>query len=146
MRAGRCHRLHRTVQPQVGTWSQGSAATTVVQALLSGDVFTLARLTSPDVVDRNSGSEHPTGWTALRERALIVCATLPEGVVVELVCSEGDTAVCRVRTPAHRRGSPEPASPGDHVTVLFVLRFRDGVVAELWSSSDLAPPLALSAA
>jgi len=32
------------------------------------------------------------------------------------------------------------------VTVLFVLRFRDGVVAELWSSSDLAPLLVLSAA
>lgn len=127
------------MQPQVGSWSQGSAATAVVQALLSGDVFTLARLTASDVVDRNSGSEHPTGWTALRERALVVCATLPEGVVLELVCSEGDTAVCRVRAPSRRRGAPEPVLADEHVTVLFVLRFRDGLVAELWSSSDLAP-------
>lgn len=134
------------VKPQVGTWTQASTATSVVQALLSGDVFTLQRLTHPDVVDRNSGSDQPSGWTGLRERALTVCATLPEGVVVELVCSEGDTAVCRVLSPGHRRGFPEPASPTDRVTVLFVLRFRDGVVTELWSSSDLGPLLSLVAA
>ena len=127
-------------------WNQGAAAVTVVQALLAGDVLTLQRLTHHDVVDRNCSDEHPTGWRALRERALVVCATLPEGVAVELLCSEGDTAVCRVRSPRHRRGEPGPARPGDAVPVLFVLRFRSGLVGELWSSSDLAPVAVLVAA
>lgn len=134
------------VTTQVGTWTQASAATTVVQSLLSGDVMTLQQLTHPDVVDRNSGGEEPTGWPGLRERALTLCAALPDDVTVELVCSEGDTAVCRVRLPGHRRGFPESTSPGDRVTVLFLLRFRDGLVSELWASSDLSPLLAFHAA
>lgn len=123
---------------RAGTISQASTATAVVQALLSGDVLTLQRLTHPDVVDGNGGRGQPTGWAGLRERALIECASVPEGVIVELVCSEGEAAVCRVRIPGNRRGSPESVPPKDRVNVLFVLRFRDGLVGELWSSSDLS--------
>lgn len=129
---------------QIGTWSQASRASAAVRALLSGDVLTLQRLTCPDVVDGNSTTEQPAGWAGLRERALTVCADLPEGVGVELLCSEGDTAVCRVRSPGRRRGCPEVVAAGE-VTVLFVLRFRDGLVAELWSSSDLTPLMTLAA-
>jgi predicted ester cyclase len=136
----------RPVKPEVGTWSQASVATTVVNALLSGDVLTLQQLTHPDVEDRNSTTGAPTGWTGLRERALTLCAELPDGVTAELVCSEGDTAVCRVRTPDRRRGFPAPAAPADRAAVLFVLRFRDGLVGELWSSSEVAPFLAVATA
>jgi predicted ester cyclase len=134
------------VTSRAGTRSQASTATAVVQALLSGDVLTLQRLTHADVVDGNGGRGQPTGWAGLRERALTECASLPEGITVELVCSEGDAAVCRVRIPGTRRGFPESVSPGDRVTVLFVLRFRDGLVGELWSSSDLSPFRAVVAA
>lgn len=131
---------------QSGAWSQATTAPAVVHALLAGDVLTLQRLTHADVVDRNAGSDMPTGWAALRERALTVCASLPESpLAVELVCSEGDTAVCRVRTTGTRRGAPE-ASDVPPVTVLFVLRFRDGRVSELWSSSDLTPAASTTAA
>lgn len=116
--------------------SQASTATTVVEAFLSGDVLVLQRLTQPDVVDGNSGWEQPTGWPGLRERAFTVCADLPEDITVELVCSEGDMAVCRVSAAGNRRGFPESAD--ERVTALFVLRFRDGRVCELWSSSDLS--------
>ena len=109
--------------------SQASAATAVVQALLGGDVLALQYLTHPDVVDHNSADEQPSGWAALRERALTVCAALPEGVTVELVVSEGDSAVCRVRAPGHRRGAPQSAHGAmDPVTVLFMLQFREGRV------------------
>jgi predicted ester cyclase len=127
-------------------WSQATTAPAVVHALLAGDVLTLQRLTHSDVVDRNAGAELPTGWAALRERALTVCAALPESPpAVELVCSEGDTAVCRVRTTGSRRGAPEAAEVPT-VTVLFVLRFRDGRVSEVWSSSDLTPAAAAGTA
>jgi len=134
------------VKPQASARNQASVATAVVRALLAGDVLTLERLTHADVVDGNNSSGAPTGWAGLRERALTVCGALPEGVTVELVCSEGDTAICRVRTPGHRRGFPESASPDDLVTVLFALHFRNGLVSELWSSSDFASLLAAVAA
>jgi predicted ester cyclase len=134
------------VTTEVEPWSQASAATAVVQALLAGDVLTLQGLTHPDVVDHNSADEQLSGYAALRERALTVCAALPEGVTVELVLSEGDSAVCRVRAPGHRRGAPQSALNAlEPVTVLFMLRFREGRVAELWSSSDLSPLFVVAA-
>jgi predicted ester cyclase len=135
------------VNLEAATWSQASTAVAVVRALLTGDVLALQDLTHPDVVDHNSAGEQPSGWTALRERALTVCAALPEGVTVELVMSEGDTAVCRVRAPGYRRGTPQAADGSTElVTVLFVLRFRDGRTGEIWSSSDLSPLFAYAAA
>ena len=115
-------------------------APTVVQALLDGDVLALQRLTHSDVVHRGARPGQPIGWAGLRELALTACATLPDARV-ELVCSEGDTAVCRVQASVGRPGW----ATAETLSALVVLRFRDGRVCELWSSSDLTAPAVVAA-
>lgn len=112
--------------------AQAVTAPAVVQAILGGDVLALQRLTHPDVVNRSARPDEPTGWAGLRELALTACAVIPDATV-ELVGSHGDTAVCLVHASVGRPGW------GDTVvhSALVVLRFRDGLVSEIWSSSDL---------
>jgi hypothetical protein len=122
------HGAHQLLVP-----APEATAPVVVRALLDGDVLALQRLTHQDVVHRGAQPEQPPGWAGLREVALTACATLP-GASVELVATSGDTAVCRVTALLGRPGWASDAT----VSALVVLRFRDGLVAELWFSSDLA--------
>lgn len=124
-------RFHVLVQHRP-SWAQAATARAVVQALLGGDVLALQRLTHPDVVHRGARPGQPAGWAGLRELALTSCANIPDATV-ELVCSEGDTAVCRVHASVGRPGWGTAVARH----ALVVLRFRDGRVGELWSSSDL---------
>ena len=140
MRESDLPRFHVTVHHRPA-WAQAVTAPAVVQALLGGDVLALQQLTHPDVVHRGARPGEPAGWAGLRELALTACATIPDATV-SLVCSEGDTAVCRVHASVGRPGW----GTAEARQALVVLRFRDGRVSEIWSSSDLTAPPAVAAA
>lgn len=112
----------------------------VVRALVTGDVLRLQALVHPDVLDHSAAAEQPPGWAGLRERAMALCAACPEPEVdVDVLCVDGHTAMCRVQLPGVPRGAAgrEPASA---MIVVFVLRFHDGLLAELWTSTDVTLP------
>jgi hypothetical protein len=124
-------RFHDLVQPSPAT-AQAATARAAVRALLGGDVLGLQELVHPDVVHHGGES---AGWAGVRELALTACATIPESCV-ELVCSEGDTAVCRVLASVGRVGWGDVL----HRTALVVLRFQDDLVSELWFPADFTSP------
>lgn len=124
-------RFHDLVQPSP-VCAQAASARAAVRALLSGDVLALQDLVHPDVVHHGGES---AGWAGVRELALTACATIPDSSV-ELVCSEGDTAVCRVLASVGRVGWGDVL----HRTALVVLRFQDDRVSELWFPADLMSP------
>jgi hypothetical protein len=110
----------------------------VVRALVTGDVLTLQPLVDPNVVDHSATPEQPSGWAGLRERAMALCAASPEPPVeVDVLCVDGDTAMCRVQLPGGRCGAPgHPASRP--LILVLVLRFRAGLLAELWTSTAVS--------
>lgn len=112
----------------------------VVRALVTGDVLELQHLVDPEVVDHSAAPEQPPGWAGLRERAMALCAAYPEPqVAVEVLCVDGDTAMCRVQLPGLPRGAAGHTASGALILV-FVLRFRDGQVVELWTSTNVSLP------
>ena len=112
----------------------------VVRALVTGDVLRLQALVHPDVLDHSAAAEQPPGWAGLRERAMALCAAYPEPEVeVDVLLVDGDTAMCRVHLPGIPRGAAGRSSAGALILV-FVLRFQDGLLAEMWTSTDVTLP------
>jgi predicted ester cyclase len=112
----------------------------VVRALVTGDVLRLQPLVRPDVVDHSATLDQPPGWAGLRERAMALCAAYPEPQVeVEVLCVDGDTDMCRVQLPGVPRGAVG-LHPAGALILVFVLRFRDGLLAEMWTSTDVTLP------
>jgi hypothetical protein len=120
--------------------AQTALAEAVVHALLAGDVLALHPMVSADVVDHSAEPGQPAGWRGLRERVMTLCAALPDGdVAVDVLSVEGDTVLARAVLTAVRRGAgPEPAEVVRPLIVALVLRFGHGLLAELWTSDDLA--------
>jgi predicted ester cyclase len=119
--------------------TDAAAGEAVVHALVGGDVLALQAMVHPDVVDHSAVPGQPEGWAGLRERAMTLCASVPDSdAPVEVLCVDGDTAMCRVRLTGIPRTGPG-ASPAD-LMVVFVLRFQDGLLREIWTSSDLRLP------
>jgi hypothetical protein len=117
---------------------RSSLAEAVVHALLTGDVLTLQRLVSPDVVDHSAQAGQPTGWAGLRERSMTLCAAMPEGdVTVDILSSVEDTVLARAELVAVRRDTGAPVGPFTRVTVALVLRFQGDLLSEMWTSADL---------
>lgn len=117
---------------------RSSLAESVVHALLTGDVLTLQRLVSPDVVDHSAQAGQPTGWAGLRERSMTLCAAMPEGeVTVDILSSVEDTVLARAELVAVRRDTGVPVGPSTRVTVALVLRFQGDLLSEMWTSADL---------
>ena len=112
----------------------------VVRALVTGDVLRLQPLVHADVVDHSASADQPAGWAGLRERAMALCAAYPEPQVeVEVLCVDGDTDMCRVQLPGIARGAAG-LDPAGALILVFVLRFRDGLLAEMWTSTDVTLP------
>ena len=115
-----------------------SLAEAVVHALLTGDVLTLQRLVSPDVLDHSAQAGQPTGWPGLRERSMTLCAAMPEGeVTVDILSAIEDTVLARAELVAVRRDTGPVLGPSSRVTVALVLRFRGELLSEMWTSADL---------
>ena len=133
MVAAVCSQLH------VSMTTHAAAGEAVARALVAGDVLALQAMVHPDVVDHSAGPGQPDGWAGLRERAMALCAAVPDtDVPVEVLCVDGDTAMCRIRITGVPRTGPG-ASPGTLMVVL-VLRFDDGLLREIWTSSDVKLP------
>ena len=116
-----------------------SLAEAVVRALVSGDVLTLQRLVAPDVVDHSAQPGQPAGWPGVRERAMTLCAAMPESdVTVDVLSTAGDTVLARAELTAVRRDVPVvvPAAP-TRLVVALVLRFHADQLVEMWTSADL---------
>jgi predicted ester cyclase len=118
----------------------------VVRALVAGDVLSLQPLVHPEVIDHSAGPGQPEGWAGLRERAMTMCAAVHDSAApVEVLCVDGDTAMCRVQlVGVPRRGSllPQPGS----LVLVFVLRFAGDLLRELWTSTDVRLPADVSLA
>lgn len=116
-----------------------SLADAVVRALVSGDVLTLQRMVAPDVVDHSAQSGQPAGWAGVRERAMTLCAALPDSeVTVDVLSAAGDTVLARAELVAVRRDGPlDPAGTPSRLVVALVLRFADDLLTEMWTSADL---------
>ena len=113
----------------------------VVQALVTGDVLALQALVHADVVDHSGARDQPAGWPGLRERAMALCAAYPEPRAhVEVLCVDGDTTMCRVQLPGVPRPVPGHGAAGTLILV-FVLRFSGGLLAEMWTSTDVTLPV-----
>ena len=113
----------------------------VVRALVAGDVLALQSLVHPDVVDHSAAPGQPDGWAGLRERAMTMCTAVHDSAApVDVLCVDGDAAMCRVQlVGVPRRGSLAP-QPGSLV-VVFVLRFEDDLLRELWTSTAVRLPV-----
>lgn len=118
---------------------RSSLAESVVRALVSGDVLTLQRLVAADVVDHSGRPGQPRGWAGVRERAMTLCAAMPESdVTVDVLSAAGDTVLARAEVLAVRRDVPAAttASP-TRLIVALVLRFAGDLLVEMWTSADL---------
>jgi hypothetical protein len=115
-----------------------SLAEAVVRALVAGDVLTLQRLVSPDVLDHSAQPGQPAGWPGVRERAMTLCAAMPESeVVVDVLSTIGDTVLARAELVAKRRDLTATAATPTRLTVALVLKFADELLVEMWTSADL---------
>jgi hypothetical protein len=115
-----------------------SLAEAVVRALVAGDVLTLQRLVSPDVLDHSAQPGQPAGWPGVRERAMTLCAAMPESEVsVDVLSASGDTVLARAELVAVRRDLTAAAAAPTRLTVALVLRFADDLLVEMWTSADL---------
>jgi predicted ester cyclase len=114
-----------------------SLADSLVRALVAGDILTLQRLVSTDVVDHSAQPGQPAGWPGVRERAMTLCAAMPESEIsVDVLSAVGDTVLARAElTAAHREQSAVPTP--HRLTVALVLRFADDLLVEMWTSADL---------
>ena len=118
----------------------------VVRALGAGDVLALQTLVHPDVVDHAATPGQPVGWAGLRERAMTMCAAVHDSAApVDILCVDGDTAMCRVQLVGVPRRGSLAAQPGSLV-VVFVLRFEGDLLRELWTSTDVHLPADVSLA
>jgi hypothetical protein len=118
----------------------------VVRALVAGDVLALESLVHPDVVDHSAAPGQPAGWAGLRERAMTMCAAVHDSAApVDVLCVDGDTAMCRVQLVGVPRRGSLPPQPGSLV-VVFVLRFEGDLLRELWTSTDVHLPADVSLA
>ena len=115
-----------------------SLADAVVRALVAGDVLTLQRMVSPDVLDHSAQPGQPPGWPGVRERAMTLCAAMPESEVnVDVLSASGDTVLARAELVALRRDLTAAATAPSRLTVALVLRFVDDLLVEMWTSADL---------
>jgi predicted ester cyclase len=115
-----------------------SLAEAVVRALVAGDVLTLQRMVSPDVLDHSAQPGQPPGWPGVRERAMTLCAAMPESEVsVDVLSAAGDTVLARAELVALRRDLTATATAPSRLTVALVLRFVDDLLVEMWTSADL---------
>jgi predicted ester cyclase len=115
-----------------------SLAEAVVRALVAGDVLTLQRLVSPDVLDHSAQPGQPPGWPGVRERAMTLCAAMPESEVsVDVLSAAGDTVLARAELVALRRDLSTATTAPSRLTVALVLRFADDLLVEMWTSADL---------
>ncbi len=115
-----------------------SLAESVVRALVAGDVLTLQRLVAPSVVDHSAQPGQPEGWPGVRERAMTLCAAMPESeVAVDVLSTTGDTVLARAELVALRRDGVFPVGGATRLTVALVLKFADDQLVEMWTSADL---------
>ena len=115
-----------------------SLAESVVRALVAGDVLTLQRLVDPHVVDHSAQPGQPAGWPGVRERAMTLCAAMPESeVTVDVLSTTGDTVLARAELVALRRDGVVVAGTPTRLTVALVLRFAHDLLVEMWTSADL---------
>lgn len=115
-----------------------SLAEAVVRALVAGDVLALQRLVAPDVLDHSAQPGQPPGWPGVRERAMTLCAAMPESEVhVDVLSSTGDTVLARAELVALRRDQAALTTAPTRLTVALVLRFADDRLVEMWTSADL---------
>jgi hypothetical protein len=114
-----------------------SLAEAVVRALVAGDVLALQRMVHPDVLDHSAQPGQPAGWPGVRERAMTLCAAMPESEVsVDVLSASGDTVLARAELVALRRDLTAKTAPS-RLTVALVLRFADDLLVEMWTSADL---------
>jgi predicted ester cyclase len=115
-----------------------SLAEAVVRALVAGDVLALQRMVSPDVLDHSAQPGQPAGWAGVRERAMTLCAAMPESEVsVDVLSASGDTVLARAELVALRRDHAAATTAPSRLTVALVLRFVDDLLVEMWTSADL---------
>ena len=115
-----------------------SLAEAVVRALVAGDVLTLQRMVSPRVLDHSAQPGQPAGWPGVRERAMTLCAAMPESEVsVDVLSASADTVLARAELVALRRDLSATAAVPSRLTVALVLRFADDLLVEMWTSADL---------
>lgn len=126
--------------------AQAALAVAVVRALAEGDVLALQPLVSPDVVDHAASPGTPAGWAGVRERAMTLCAAMPESdVQVDVLSLQGDSVLARAElTAVPRLTAPSVTPATTRLTLVLVLRFCDGLLTEMWTSApDLALDLSL---
>lgn len=115
-----------------------SLAEAVVRALVAGDVLTLQRLVSPDVLDHSAQPGQPPGWPGVRERAMTLCAAMPESEVsVDVLSTIGDTVLARAELVAKRRDLTAASAAPTRLIVAMVLKFSGELLVQMWTSADL---------
>ncbi|MBE1534299.1 ester cyclase [Actinomadura algeriensis] len=115
------------------------------EALGSGDMEVISKtideVVHPDVLIRTPVPLESTGAQALKELFGVLTEAFPDlHVSIEDVIAEGDKVVSRnVVTGTHRgeyMGLPPTGKPVTYGE-MFVVRFRDGRVAETWGVVDI---------
>jgi predicted ester cyclase len=114
-----------------------SLADSVVRALVAGDILTLQRLVSSEVIDHSAQPGQPAGWAGVRERAMTLCSAMPDSEIsVDVLSAVGDTVLARAELTAVHREQSDVLSP-HRLTVALVLRFTGDLLVEMWTSADL---------
>jgi predicted ester cyclase len=113
----------------------------LIAAVEANDPDALARVVSPDIVDRSAGPDQPPGLAGivLWMRGMHASLSGLSGVVEDTVV-EGDKLAGRITWQGTHAGTfmglPATGKPLE-IRSVHLLRFEDGVVAEWWGVPDL---------
>ncbi|MFB4268513.1 ester cyclase [Nonomuraea sp. GTA35] len=115
------------------------------EAINSGDAEVIAKtideLVAPDVLFHTPAPIDATGVQALKQVWTVLLRAFPDiRVTIEDVIAEGDKVVYRNTVTGTHRGEYRGMAPtGRSVTYneIFIFRFADGLIAEIWGVVDV---------
>jgi steroid delta-isomerase-like uncharacterized protein len=143
------HRPEESHMPQAQTTANKAAFSRFDDAVNSGDMEIISKMideaVAPDVLFHAPVPTGETGVPALKQVWEVLLRAFPDlHVAVEDVIAEGDKVVARQTVTGTHQGEFSGLPPtGKSITYneIFIFRFADGQIAEIWGVVDVLSPM-----